>query len=692
MVHELLLLVLYVSAQTQDKPVQLEDVQVFGRRGSASVAAEVERGADWIDSLGAWSIGDVVAEARRQHASGEQPLIIINGRRVPSASIYMDLPPDALERVEVLPPGAAGRYGGSGSGRVLNLVLAPSFKSKDGRASLDAPTAGGLMRGDGNLRLSSLEERNVHNITLTASDSSDLAAEDRPAYVRDHPGSEGTTLQPQTSTYGARASLNRALGAWTSGIEANANQFDSESVSRLGANDVRLSSLSRAAGLRGSLSGETFGWNLQASFGGSRSDSTTRGVQYANTITTAADMRVLADRILFELSAGPVRGNLRAETRTARSEVSRKDQNEVFSSDVQALDVQLELPLISEGPLGFHRANLTVGGGRSQSDAGGGATADLGLNWSPTPKVNINVAHNRRATTPGESERFAPVTLGPSTVVYDFRRNESVEVSTLIGGNPDLQAQETQRTFVSVSAGPLPWWNVSGSIGFSGIRERNGVLAGLQPTPENEAAFPTRFARDTEGRLTQIDQRPLNLASSDSRSVNTGFNASLPMGQGAGSGRLFLNFARTWVLQERASVLGLPPNDRLGGDGGGVSPGSTFISVTGNSKSWSFNLQGQRTDGYRVRRNTGRDSPDDLALNALTRFDAEVSRVLGSRPTPAGAGTRSVPSARVTVRISNVFDARQKATLADGRAVAGFGRDDRDPLGRLIRLTLSRRF
>jgi outer membrane receptor protein involved in Fe transport len=47
---------------------------------------------------------------------------------------------------------------------------------------------------------------------------------------------------------------------------------------------------------------------------------------------------------------------------------------------------------------------------------------------------------------------------------------------------------------------------------------------------------------------------------------------------------------------------------------------------------------------------------------------------------------------QITLDIQNLFDARPDASLADGRPAPGYGRDDRDPLGRQIRLQFAKRF
>ena len=100
--------------------------------------------------------------------------------------------------------------------------------------------------------------------------------------------------------------------------------------------------------------------------------------------------------------------------------------------------------------------------------------------------------------------------------------------------------------------------------------------------------------------------------------------------------------------------------------------------------------------GTRVRRDSGRDGPDDLLVDDFTAVDVQFNYVFEPAAAPdlegQDARSRRYQGLRLQVEIDNLFDARPQAALGDGRPAPGYGRDDRDPVGRLVRVTLSRRF
>src|SRR5690606_5260661 len=61
-------------------------------------------------------------------------------------------------------------------------------------------------------------------------------------------------------------------------------------------------------------------------------------------------------------------------------------------------------------------------------------------------------------------------------------------------------------------------------------RTRDVIASFPTATAEIEAAFPERFVRNGEGRLVQIDARPVNFARQDREEVRWGFNYSKPLG------------------------------------------------------------------------------------------------------------------------------------------------------------------
>lgn len=131
------------ATQNLDDPVTVDDVEVRGRRGAARVPPEMELSGAEIDALGAWDIGEVLQRIGETLGVSDEPVVIINGKRVANSGAFSGFPPDALVRAEILPPEAAALYGGVSGQRVVNLVLQRRFSSYDGRLSGSRPTQGG---------------------------------------------------------------------------------------------------------------------------------------------------------------------------------------------------------------------------------------------------------------------------------------------------------------------------------------------------------------------------------------------------------------------------------------------------------------------------------------------------------------------------------------------------------------------
>jgi iron complex outermembrane recepter protein len=85
-----------------------------------------------IQALGSSNLAELLesvqnlTQARRGRGGG-QPVVLLNGRRVSSFRDVARLPPEAIERIEVLPEEAALRFGFSADQRVINVILKESF-------------------------------------------------------------------------------------------------------------------------------------------------------------------------------------------------------------------------------------------------------------------------------------------------------------------------------------------------------------------------------------------------------------------------------------------------------------------------------------------------------------------------------------------------------------------------------------
>ena len=82
-------------------------------------------------------------------ASEERPLILLNGKRISGFREISSYPPEALIRVDVLPPETGLEYGVQTNQSVINFVLKTSFQKATGELESRVPTDGGQVRGEG---------------------------------------------------------------------------------------------------------------------------------------------------------------------------------------------------------------------------------------------------------------------------------------------------------------------------------------------------------------------------------------------------------------------------------------------------------------------------------------------------------------------------------------------------------------
>ena len=240
---------------------------------------------------------------------------------------------------------------------------------------------------------------------------------------------------------------------------------------------------------------------------------------------------------LFKLPAGDVRASVRVLGRTEDQHSESFIANQIRSGDIGrdtgSIRGNITFPLTSLragvldaiGDLSI-TGNLEV---EQLSDFGRLTSTTYGLNWSPVPQVraNISVAHDRNAPDPGDLGD--PVLVTPNRRVFDFVRNESVDVTAITGGNPLLQA-ESRRVFnARLNIRPLTETNLNINASYSNSRFRHPTLGFPGATAEIEAAFPDRFTRDADGRLTSVDFRSINVERRDSAQLRWGIDLSIPI-------------------------------------------------------------------------------------------------------------------------------------------------------------------
>jgi len=140
----------------EEEPIT--EVVVTGARLRGSVVGDIEpevtlNAAD-IQALGAGTLAELLEALEPQTRSGRgdgPPVTLLNGRRISGFREIARLPPEAIERVEVLPEEVALKYGYRADQRVVNFVLRERFRATTAELDAGAPTAGGRADGEAEL-------------------------------------------------------------------------------------------------------------------------------------------------------------------------------------------------------------------------------------------------------------------------------------------------------------------------------------------------------------------------------------------------------------------------------------------------------------------------------------------------------------------------------------------------------------
>jgi iron complex outermembrane receptor protein len=135
-----------------------EEIVVNGQRQKGTVIGDIapdeQYSARDIRAMGVSSLSDVLTELGGQLQSdrgrgGEQPVVLLNGKRIASFAEIRNFPPEALLRVDILPEEVALKYGYDANQRVINFVLRPRFRATMVEAGGGGPTDGGRQSYDG---------------------------------------------------------------------------------------------------------------------------------------------------------------------------------------------------------------------------------------------------------------------------------------------------------------------------------------------------------------------------------------------------------------------------------------------------------------------------------------------------------------------------------------------------------------
>ncbi len=583
------------------------EIVVTAERISGSVISDVppivELDENAVQSIGAASITELLAALAPQTGPGRGrggggPVVLLNGQRISGFAELRDLPPEAIQRVQILPEEVALQYGFSADQRVVNFILKDNFRAITLDAEYGGSTSGARRTSEfeatlvrigknGRLTLGGVYETGTsvlesqRNIVQRAAV---FPFDDAGLYRTLLPGSDSIKLngvlnRKLTDIVSAtltaswqRDTSNALLGVPTATLTSGGQTITRgflPTLARNGTSDAVRAGLN----INGNIARWT--WTLTGNYDRSIARTLTdRGVGTAalqalatapgttfNPFSTATasplpylpsdTARTQTDTSnavyslagpLLELPAGSVRVTLRGGFATTRLD-SQSTRSGVSQTTNLARDEAngrffIDIPLADKrrDAVGV-LGKLLVNGNiayRKLSDFGGLLSFGYGLNWQPVEGLTLLASALGADKEPGIGELGNPVIATPGVPTYDYTRGETVLVTRIGGGNTALVKERQRDVKISANYQPSSLKGLTASIDYFRNRSTNPVAGFPLLTPEIEAAFPGRATRDASGRLISIDSRAVNFAATRSDVLRVGLTFQKEFGVPAG--------------------------------------------------------------------------------------------------------------------------------------------------------------
>jgi hypothetical protein len=446
----------------------------------------------------------------------------------------------------------------------------------------------------------------------------------------------------------------------------------------------------------------------------------------SRTSSRVLDLQSLVTGSLVSLPAGPVSTSFSADYQSNRLTSENSDLSSprglTLTRNLRSARVALVAPLFRREVVDIGIGNLTANLHaelQDVSDFGGLSGFGYGLNWAPLRGLSIKGSIAEEESAPSIRRLGAATISTPNVPVFDFVRQQTVEIDQIEGGNPNLRPEETRTMKLGASLRLPADAGLTLLIDYLHRRTKNDIRSFPTAIPEIENAFPERFARNGEGQLLRVDTRPVNLTRAVREELRWGVNFAKTLGSvlgarrgreveggdrndpdeepGGQSSRLRFSVYHSWQLQDRALIrAGLPELDFLrgsaSGNGGGRPRHSVQAQAALYSNGFGLRINGRWQSATRVRSmlDAGGDGGDLIFADQYT-WDARLfANVIEGK----GLG-RSLPwlsGTRFTVAVDNPFKSRPRVRDNQGMTPSAYQPVYLDPIGRTIQLTVRRRF
>ena len=456
-----------------------EEIVVVGQKPRGSVVGDIppentltQRD---IRATGATSISELLDAVASQTGSargrsGGRPILLLNGQRISGFRELRDLPPEAIQRMEILPEEVALKYGYAADQRVVNIVLRRRFNSTTGEARGKLATDGGYASGQADATRLTITNGQRTSLNLHVEGNNPLYENERDLELQPV-GTDTIDPRPFRTLVGARqdvrlsGTVNRTILGDVSATlngeverETGKSRFgvptgtltdgDTDIVRAFPGDPLTRETKTESARLGGALNTQRGKWRLSSTANAEYSRSigrTDRGFDLADqqarldagdpTFDPLGDLGSLdtfpRDRsrsvrtslALDGTATGPIAtlpaGSANATFKVA---VGRIDQDSeatrrgiAFKSDPGRTSgeasVSVDLPITKRSAkIGRLTANANAGV-TQLSDFGTLTSLGAGLNWAPATRLNLNASWTREEGAP--SLQRQPMTALP---------------------------------------------------------------------------------------------------------------------------------------------------------------------------------------------------------------------------------------------------------------------------------------
>lgn len=443
-------------------------------------------------------------------------------------------------------------------------------------------------------------------------------------------------------------------------------------------------------------------------------------IERTQSVAEALDSSLTIGGPLAKLPAGPVNLSIRfgAGTNAVETSSNAAPATRTRRSNASG-QISLDIPILGQAaqhssPFGAIRASLSYGLRQLTGGVGKVENHSLGLSWQPLKPLYLRAGLSREGIPAPLEVLNAPINVFPNVYFFDFVRNETATVSIISGGNPDLANAARRTVSISGNYAVLDKGRLSLSAEYTHTRTSNQISALPPLTADVQAAFADRFLRAADGRLIQVDSRPVSFERDDRKQFRWGFSAAqwfgkpivsrtnrlgMPDAQDgpvpAGAPRTWrfnASLNHVWTLQaSRLARTGLAPVDLLNGGavgyGGGIARHTVQFNVGVGGKDCGFQLTGQWRAATTVRAGTSA-APNDLRYAARSQLDARFFMNLNKLFPKA----EPFQNARLSLNIRNVLDSKERVTDSSGNTPRRYQPALLDPLGRTVTVSLRKTF